>query len=45
MAGSYILDTAPLIYLMGQEDAVPPSLRRELAESSAEVCSRYGLDS
>jgi PIN domain nuclease of toxin-antitoxin system len=37
MAGSYILDTAPLIYLMGQEDAVPASVRRELADPKSEV--------
>jgi len=37
MAGSYILDTAPLIYLMGQEDAVPASVRREMADPKSEV--------
>lgn len=37
MAGSYILDTAPLIYLMGQEESVPASIRRELADPKSEV--------
>lgn len=37
MAGTYILDTAPLIYLMGQEESVPASIRRELADPHTEV--------
>lgn len=37
MAGSYLLDTAPLIYLMGQEDSVPAAVRRELADPNSEV--------
>lgn len=37
MPGSYLLDTAPLIYLMGQEEAVPSAVRRELADPGSEV--------
>ena len=37
MPGTYLLDTAPLIYLMGQEDSVPVAVRRELADSRSEV--------
>jgi PIN domain nuclease of toxin-antitoxin system len=37
MAGTYLLDTAPLLYLMGQEDSVPVSVRRELADPKTEV--------
>ena len=37
MAGTYLLDTAPLLYLMGQEDSVPVSVRRELADPQTEV--------
>ena len=37
MPGTYLLDTAPLIYLMGQEDAVPEAVRRELADPRSEV--------
>jgi len=37
MAGAYLLDTAPLIWLMGQEESVPASVRRELADPKAEV--------
>ena len=37
MPGTYLLDTAPLIYLMSQEESVPPSVRRELADPKSEV--------
>lgn len=37
MPGSYLLDTAPLIYLMGQEESVPSAVRRELADPGSEV--------
>lgn len=37
MAGTYILDTAPLIYLMSEEDSVPAPVRRELADPKSEV--------
>jgi len=37
MAGTYLLDTAPLLYLMGQEDSVPPAVRRELADPKTEI--------
>ena len=37
MAGTYLLDTAPLVYLMGKEDSVPPAVRRELADPKSEV--------
>jgi len=37
MAGSYLLDTAPLLYLMGAEESVPASVRRELADPRSEV--------
>lgn len=37
MPGTYLLDTAPLIYLMGQEDSVPAAVRRELADPRSEV--------
>ena len=37
MAGSYLLDTAPLLYLMGAEESVPAGVRRELADPRAEV--------
>lgn len=37
MAGTYLLDTAALIYLMSQEESVPPSVRRELADPKSEV--------
>ena len=37
MPGTYLLDTAPLIYLMGQEESVPVSVRRELAAPKSEV--------
>jgi len=35
--GTYLLDTAPLVYLMGQEDCVPSAVRRELADPRSEV--------
>ena len=37
MPGTYLLDTAPLIYLMSQEESVPPFVRRELADPKSEV--------
>jgi PIN domain nuclease of toxin-antitoxin system len=37
MPGTYLLDTAPLVYLMGKEDAVPSEVRRELADPKSEV--------
>ena len=37
MPGTYLLDTAPLLYLMGSEEAVPPAVRRELADPKSEV--------
>lgn len=37
MPGTYLLDTAPLVYLMGKEDSVPSSVRRELADPKSEV--------
>ena len=37
MPGAYLLDTTPLIYLMSQEESVPPSVRRELADPKSEV--------
>jgi PIN domain nuclease of toxin-antitoxin system len=37
MPGTYLLDTAPLVYLMGQEDYVPVAVRRELADPKSEV--------
>jgi PIN domain nuclease of toxin-antitoxin system len=37
MPGTYLLDTAPLIYLMGHEDSVPVAVRRELADPRSEV--------
>jgi PIN domain nuclease of toxin-antitoxin system len=37
MAGTYLLDTAPLVYLMGKEDSVPSAVRRELADPRSEV--------
>ena len=37
MPGTYLLDTVPLIYLMSQEESVPPSVRRELADPKSEV--------
>ena len=37
MAGTYLLDTAPLVYLMGKEDSVPPAVRRELSDPKSEV--------
>ena len=37
MPGSYLLDTAPLIYLMGAEASVPSPVRRELADPKSEV--------
>ena len=37
MPGTYLLDTAPLVYLMGQEDYVPVVVRRELADPKSEV--------
>jgi PIN domain nuclease of toxin-antitoxin system len=37
MAGSYLLDTAPLLYLMGAEESVPAGVRRELADPRTEV--------
>ena len=37
MPGTYLLDTAPLIYLMSQEDSVPVAVRRELADPKSEV--------
>jgi len=37
MPGTDLLDTAPLIYLMSQEESVPPSVRRELADPKSEV--------
>ena len=37
MPGTYLLDTAPLVYLMGKEDSVPSAVRRELADPKSEV--------
>ena len=37
MPGTYLLDTAPLIYLMGSEASVPSPVRRELADPKSEV--------
>ena len=37
MPGTYLLDTAPLIYLMSNEDSVPSAVRRELADPGSEV--------
>ncbi|NBS15294.1 MAG: hypothetical protein EBT57_10945 [Verrucomicrobia bacterium] len=37
MPGTYLLDTAPLIYLMGEEESVPATVRRELADPKTEV--------
>ena len=37
MPGSYLLDTVPLIYLMGAEASVPSPVRRELADPKSEV--------
>ena len=37
MPGTYLLDTAPLVYLMGKEDSVPSAVRRELADPMSEV--------
>jgi len=37
MPGSYLLDTAPLLYLMGAEESVPVGVRRELADPRTEV--------
>ena len=37
MPGSYLLDTAPLLYLMGAEESVPAGVRRELADPRTEV--------
>lgn len=37
MPGTYLLDTAPLVYLMGKEDSVPSEVRRELADPKSEV--------
>ena len=37
MPGTYLLDTAPLIYLMGNEESVPSAVRRELADPGSEV--------
>jgi PIN domain nuclease of toxin-antitoxin system len=37
MPGTYLLDTAPLVYLMGKEDSVPASVCRELADPKSEV--------
>ena len=37
MPGTYLLDTAPLIYLMGAEASVPAQVRRELADPKSEV--------
>lgn len=37
MPGTYLLDTAPLIYLMAQEDSVPAAVRRELADPKSEI--------
>lgn len=37
MPGTYLLDTAPLIYLMGAEASVPAPVRRELADPKSEV--------
>jgi len=37
MPGTYLLDTAPLIYLMGAEASVPSPVRRELADPKSEV--------
>ena len=37
MPGTYLLDTAPLIYLMGAEASVPAPVRKELADSKSEV--------
>ena len=37
MAGTYLLDTPALIYLMSQEESVPVPVRRELADPQSEV--------
>ena len=37
MPGSYLLDTAPLLQLMGEEQAVPATVRRALADPASEV--------
>ena len=37
MAGTYLLDTAALIYLMSQEESVPVPVLRELADPKSEV--------
>ena len=37
MPGTYLLDTAPLIYLMGAEASVPSPVRQELADPKSEV--------
>jgi len=37
MPGTYLLDTAPLIYLMSNEDSVSSAVRRELADPGSEV--------
>jgi len=37
MAGTYLLDTVALIYLMSQEESVPVPVRRELADPKSEV--------
>ena len=37
MPGTYLLDTAPLVYLMGKEDSVPSAVRRELSDPKSEV--------
>jgi len=37
MPGTYLLDTAPLINLMSNEDSVPSAVRRELADPGSEV--------
>jgi len=37
MPGTYLLDTAPLIYLMSQKESVPVQVRQELADPKSEV--------
>ena len=37
MPGTYLLDTAPLIYLMSNEDSVSSAVRRKLADPGSEV--------
>lgn len=37
MPGAYLLDTAPLLQLMAEEEAVPAAVRRKLADPASEV--------